>query len=174
MTLLCSPKVTHHHGQLGVVVSRGKDRFSCRGASVAVAGPAAILSPGTGSTVNALRAVGADEVKSTPHAWRRGCYRRRCVLPWGKSFLRVGHSNRAQVGHFSRAPTSRGIEGRRFRPEPWRKVRTKTCPLFEADRVWHDGQCPRNRMNFSRALFHQAARSMSMTGCLSRPREPNE
>jgi hypothetical protein len=50
----------------------------------------------------ALRAVGADEVHATPHP---------CgvddiaggVLPQGKSFLRVGHSNTAQVSHFWQA-----------------------------------------------------------------------
>lgn len=69
---------------------------------------------------------------------------------------------------------SRGIKNRGFRSQPWPKVRTKTCPLFDGNRVWHDGQCPRNRMNFSRALLHQTAQSVSMTGCLSGPREPNE
>src|SRR5208283_2676819 len=63
----------------------------------------------------------------------------------------------------------------RFRAQLWQRVRTKTCPLLDASRFWHDSQrCSRNRTNFYRALRHQAARFVSMTGCLSGPREPNE
>ena len=69
---------------------------------------------------------------------------------------------------------SRGIQDRNLRSQPCPWVRTKTCPLFGV-LIWHDGhRCPRSRKNFCRALLHQAARFMSMTGCRSGPREPSE
>ena len=70
---------------------------------------------------------------------------------------------------------SRGIKERRFLSQPLQKVRTQTCPLFVGKRVWHDGQrCPRSSKTFWRVRRHQAAPSMSTTGCLSGPREANE
>src|SRR5450759_4137718 len=77
MTLLCSPKVTHHHGQLGGVLSPGKSAFLPCGKCCAgwpcrpwgsIPSPAHADSP---CNVSALRAFGADDGKSTrtPAAW---------------------------------------------------------------------------------------------------------
>jgi hypothetical protein len=66
MTLLCSSKVTHHHGQLGVVASTGKSAFlpqgKRRGGSLC-GDPLSSFSSPHAAMGNALRTVGADEVK---------------------------------------------------------------------------------------------------------------
>jgi hypothetical protein len=77
MTLLCSPKVTHHHRQLGGVLPPGKSAFLAARqmlCGLATARRRSILSPAHAASscdVSGLRAFGADDGKSprTPSAW---------------------------------------------------------------------------------------------------------
>jgi hypothetical protein len=77
ITILCSPKVTHHHGQLGGVLPPGKSVFLPHGkccAGLALPLPAVGRFAGTRSLscdLSALRAFGADDGKAprTPLAW---------------------------------------------------------------------------------------------------------
>src|ERR1039457_4172126 len=77
ITILCSPKVTHHHGQLGGVLPPGKSVFLPHGnccAGLALPPPSVGRFAGTRSLscdLSALRAFGADDGKAprTPLAW---------------------------------------------------------------------------------------------------------
>jgi len=77
MTLLCSPKVTHHHGQLGGLLPPGKSAFLPRGkwcAGCRCLPRRSIVSPAPADSscgLSALRAFGADDGEShrTPSAW---------------------------------------------------------------------------------------------------------
>ena len=77
MTLLCSPKVTHHHRQLGGVLPPGKSAFLAARqmlCGLAAARRRSILSPAHAASscdVSGLHAFGADDGKSprTPSAW---------------------------------------------------------------------------------------------------------
>ena len=54
--------------------------------------------------VSVLRAFGADDVTSAPHAYGVDDIAGGIVCPGARPVFRVGHSKRAEVGHFSRAP----------------------------------------------------------------------
>jgi hypothetical protein len=77
MTLLCSPKVTHHHGHLGGVLPPGKSAFLPQGKCCAgwpcrpwrsIVSPAHAVSS---RNLSRLRAFGTEDGKSprTPSAW---------------------------------------------------------------------------------------------------------
>jgi hypothetical protein len=98
MTLLCSPKVTHHHPWLGGVLLPGKTH-SCPRASALRRGPTAfhrsIVSPLRAVSccdMRALRAFGADAGRSTrtPSAWM--ILLAPCLAPPANRVLRVGQS----------------------------------------------------------------------------------
>src|ERR1039457_7119786 len=57
--------------------------------------------------VSVLRAFGADDVTSAPHAYGVDDIAGGIVCPGARPVFRVGHSKRAEVGHFSRAPRSK-------------------------------------------------------------------
>ena len=78
MTLVCSPKVTHHHDHLGGVLPPGKSvvlpRGNCSVQGLSLSTPAVESPAPTDSfscDLSALRALGADDVKPprTPAAW---------------------------------------------------------------------------------------------------------
>src|ERR1035437_1905105 len=59
--------------------------------------------------------------------------------------------NRAAVGFYA---FSQGIQDRRFRPQAWLRVRTKTCPFFRTGR---SADCGRNRAAVG---FHAVSRGI--------------
>src|SRR6266571_6263861 len=68
---------------------------------------------------------------------------------------------------------SRSFTARKIGCLPSRGVRTKTCPLFDTDMVWHHCQpCAPSRRNSCRFLPRRRTPSSSAIVCRSGPRKP--
>jgi hypothetical protein len=146
MTILCSPKVTQHHCRVNGACRRitpflpaGKtraDRPREDSRSLAVFIGARI----SFHKLSTLRACGADDgtAKRTPAAWMISLASLSC--PRANRVLRVGHPNRAQIGHSCRAPK------RRERRHPicfGLTVRLRTGPNLGSP---VSGRCPKNHI----------------------------
>ena len=115
ITLLCSPKVTHHHGQLGSVLPSGKSRslaarqMPC---GLAVPPPASIRFAGTRSfpcDLSALTRLWRGRWKSTPHAQIR---RNATSADKRSSNCRVGLMWYTALAPKARAIARRSLAGR--------------------------------------------------------------
>jgi len=166
MTLLCSPKVTHHHSHVDDVFAARQGAFATgqnarssfekhgRGPGPQ-AGACASASPRAANKVG-LRARGADDgkAKRTPPAWMispptlaRG------QNPVPNRVPSVGHSKRAEVGHFCQAPrVSRSFRADRpgtpvlavfeevpLFPVGWRLVGSRTTYVAATCLTWING-----------------------------------